>query len=239
MDTVELILIVIAIYCLLVGYYLLLCVLEVTKKIASNIHHTPPPAPSSSPHPSIDLDVLYEESIMGQSNWAMRHDKTFYDTKRDDVRTVEKPVIFVQTNKEQTSTEPSNSTSDRSNSHNVIVADIEAGYEETVEQEHLTDMGYDPNLQASGVELPDLQEAVKTVSKSSSTLKEKTRAGEIFFRIEGSDIANQLEEKDDAIAHRIKEVLSIHISNHERETRPEGSAKQLQLPLDFDLDSYF
>ncbi len=126
----------------------------------------------------------------------------------------------------------------------LITAPIEQEYatreeeEEEVNEEDVdvAEMGYDENQQASGVAIPEIQEAATALHKTLLSQSEKQRAGEIFYKLEGTEIANQLLNDNDGVKMRVRELLKSHMEIYNREHKRYSESSDEQ--LDFNIYNY-
>ncbi|MFI3306663.1 MAG: hypothetical protein R3Y68_09165 [Rikenellaceae bacterium] len=141
-----------------------------------------PPTPNVAPQ-----SPQPERSIIGASNSQILHPTPPRDTERQSVE--EKRDADIDKNREQ---------------ENQMDLDLESeaeGEEEAGE--------YDPAMQASGVELSQIQDAIATLQDRKSTLKDMRIAGEIFSRLEGSEIIDQVTNNEES-KKRIAKMLDYH-----------------------------
>lgn len=241
---IEISLAIIATYCLSIGAYIILEKSGISIKIEKK---------KESPN-NTNIRSQNTPEIMGKADYSPRHRVTQGDIGRQDIKPEEKATTFAK-HEEQLPTKidkPSESTAERRSArvpndeldetfNNVeFKQEFKASSEDGIlsqeelqnEEEELAEMGYNLNQQASGVELTELQDAVKIVKKSNTSKREKSQIGELFYRISGTEVADQL-MNDKIFKQRIREAMLFHLKQLSSKSKTATLA-----PVDFDINQY-
>ncbi|MFI3304010.1 MAG: hypothetical protein SNF68_07370 [Rikenellaceae bacterium] len=187
MKVIEIYLAIISIYCLVSTIRHLISLFGFSLKL----ERQEPPTPNVAPQPPQP-----QRSIMGASNSTILHPTPPRDTERQSVEA-----------KSNSSTSETKRDADIDKGR-VQENQMDLDLESEAEGEEAAGE-YDPAMQASGVELSQIQDAIATLQDRKSTLKDMRIAGEIFSRLEGSEIIDQITNNEES-KKRIAKMLDYH-----------------------------
>ncbi len=149
--------------------------------------------------------------ISGTSNYTMRHPTPPRDTARHTVETPKNGRTFASESEKQNQME--------------IDLDSEAD-----------DENPEPTAPHSGVELPEIRQAITTLQNPNSSVRELRLAGEIFSRLEGSELLEQL-TNDDETRRRIAQMLDRHEQSIDEPRQTRGVELPTKADI-FNIDDY-
>ncbi|MFI3333574.1 MAG: hypothetical protein SNG69_02365 [Rikenellaceae bacterium] len=235
---------IIVLYCAAMSLYLLFQHFDISFKVAKRTEmETQPkqqPKPNNEPPPPPNTD-----SLMGKSTWELRPKAPEVASERQANQGAVKDTTFVPEEPKKASARLVGEQVDEAFKHNQFEADFEAetavvedAMIETTEEQELTEAGFDPNMQASGFELSELNKAAETLWRPRSSVSDKIAAGELFYKLKGSDIAKQLESANDQMGRKIDEVIAFHLKKLHEEEMKDESAPNSSAVGDFDIDNY-
>ncbi len=231
---------IIVLYCAVMSLYLLFQHFDISFRVSKRTEMEPEPKPNSEPSPPPNTD-----SLMGKSTWELRPRAPEVASERQANQGEVKDITFVPEEQKKASARLVGEQVDQAFEHNQFEADFEAetavvedAMIETTDEQELSEAGFDPNMQASGFELSELNKANETLWRPKSTVSDKIAAGELFYKLKGSDIAKQLESANDQMGRKIDEVIAFHLNKlHEEEAKGEPTPNSSDVD-NFDIDNY-
>lgn len=220
--------------------YLLFQHFDISFKVAKRTEMEQQPKPNNEPPPPPNTD-----SLMGKSTWELRLKAPEVANERQANQGEVKDITFVPEEPKKASARLVGEQVDEAFKHNQFEADFEAetavvedAMIETTEEQELAEAGFDPNMQASGFELSELNKAAETLWRPRSSVSDKIAAGELFYKLKGSDIAKQFESANDQMGRKIDEVIAFHLNKlHEEEVKGEPTPSSSDVG-NFDIDNY-
>ncbi|MFR9535019.1 MAG: hypothetical protein SNG49_09355 [Rikenellaceae bacterium] len=235
---------IIVFYCIVLSFYLFFLHFDISFQVSkrTEMEPQPPPLPKPNVEPPPPPDA---DSLMGKSTWELRPRAPEVASERQANQGEVKDITFVPEEPKKASARLIGEQVDEAFKHNQFEADfevetavVEEAVVETTEEQELTEAGFDPNMQASGFELSELNKANETLWKPSSSVSDKITAGELFYKLKGSDIAKQLESANDQMGRKIDEVIAFHLNKlHEEEVKDESAPNSSDVG-NFDIDNY-
>lgn len=252
MNIIDISLAIIALYCISVGCYLIFEKLDISIKLErrSKIESLE----------QIKFQESKESSIMGKANGLIRHDTTECDTKRQTNQTARKAATFVS-QQQNKSNNADNKTPviksaripdeqlDETFGNPTYDIDVDMGYKkieltkeelsnEDIYEDELYQMGYDPYQQATGVELPELQEAIKVATDHKSSVSKRREAGEVFYKLEGSDMLEKILNIDSNTHRAVAAILLRREREYNARVMKKPLTNDPNKPLHFDINDY-
>ncbi len=252
MNIIDISLAIIALYCISVGCYLIFEKLDISIKLErrSKIESLE----------QIKFQESKENSIMGKANGLIRLDATGCDTKRQTNQTERKEITFAsqQQNGSNNTNEPTpviksaripDEQLDETFEDPTYNIDVNIDYKETeltekelsdedIYDDELSQMGYDAAQQATGVELPELQEAVKIATDHNSTISKRREAGEVFYKLEGSDMLEKILNIDSNTHRAVAAILLRREREYNARVMKESQMNDHNRSLEFDINDY-
>ncbi len=238
---VEICFIIIALYCIIVGIYVVVNLMGISVSIVIK-----------RPVKTEALELKYDD-IIGLTSKKSCQPLPISAKERHDVKPEKKATIFApdKSIEEEKPLPKSVTYSDNSTlkedvdemfgiSNKPINIDCEREYinDKSInldEEDELIDYDIDPSHQAQAVMYEEVDFAYGVVKSDSSTNSEKDKAGEVFNRLAGSDMIEQLQKESKKMDESIGHLLSHHLKRYYQSTIPKSSFELPDNIANFDI----
>ncbi len=221
MTITEITLIIIATYCIAVGAYLLISYLgvRVSISIKDNRVRREPEKPDSPPE---------SPSIIGTTNFEMRQSMPRRATENIAVSREKNDTTFAPSKEAERNAQIPSEQMERTFTHDEI----------SNEDEPLEDIEYDGQEQAEGVVIAEVQQASRRIESPTCSTKDKIATGKTLFKLEGSEILEQLSGGDERINKKIRDMMNLYLGELNKERKRVLSKRETQMMLNFDINDY-
>lgn len=191
-----------------------------------------------------------DEEIMGKSHFVLSQPQPNADTVLKTEKVIEKEDTFVPSSEPKPSGVVPNEQLDEtfSDTPEPIEIDVPMEYEEEKEvdfdeeSEELQElMGHDADL-ASGFSYDEMKLATKTISDEEASNAAEVEAGEVLYKIEATEIHEQIISGDAERAARVTYLIDLHLEQYNKKVtdneEPDASNEGDESYNKFDIANY-
>ena len=171
------------------------------------------------------VDRLDDEQIVKIRHFTQSQTIPVATTPQKTESTDVKEPTFVPKEAKLTSQVPSEKLddlfSDTPEDVDIIPLKYEEGITEDELDEELESNNGEARNYASGFRIDEFKDAIKTANSSDASIERRDQAGELFCKVKGSSLFEQLNKNEDVNMNKIKELMNFHLQRMDQSTKRE------------------